>query len=186
MHAGWKAVKGFRIIPTPVKWSKINWQRHMCSVQLHLAVKVARVLTRGENTCFCGPLLAPELRWASSRGRRKPVFVWKSSNADGRKSSNADALHWRFLFAYKSFQPVLCSPKTGGCCERLLYYTIILNLRWCTNCKYYANEMLSAAQLPTKRKITWFIWFLEVALGCRASAIIYNNKKLEFMAIINA
>ena len=64
--------------------------------------------------------------------------------------------------------------------------TIILNLRWCTNCNYYANEMLSAAQLPTKRKITWFIWFLEVALGCRASAIIYNNKKLEFMAIINA
>ena len=30
--------------------------------------------------------------------------------------------------------------------------TIIFNLRWCTNCKYCTNEMLSAAQLPPKRK----------------------------------
>ena len=68
--------------------------------------------------------------------------------------------------------------------------TIILNLRWYTNCKYYANEMLSAAQLPTKRKIIWFIWFLEVALGCRASAIIYRKTRVygdyQWIIAINA
>ena len=146
MNAGWKTVKGLRIILRPVKWSKINWQKHVYSQGVKTRASAA---------------LCWRLGWAEPvQGVAESQFSFESQAMlmDENRPMLMYCIDVSFLLT-NFFSPcyninavwnrLFVVVKVRSPCVQK---TIIFNLRWCTNCKYCTNEMLSAAQLPPKRK----------------------------------